>query len=153
MRTGIRAAVRAGHERIAVVCGAWHAPALTELPSARADADLLRGLPTVKTRATWVPWTAQRLTQASGYGAGVASPGWYAHLWEVPDRVTERWVVKAAGLLREADMPASTAAALESVRLAEALAAVRGRSLPGLAELHRRDRGPCSATATTPRCG
>lgn len=135
MRTHLRAAARAGHDRIAVICGAWHVPALTSLPPARADAELLRGLATVKTRATWVPWTAQRLTHASGYGAGIASPGWYSHLWRAPDRVTERWVVKAAGLLREADLPASTAAALEAVRLAEALAAVRGRALPGLAEL------------------
>ncbi len=135
MRNGIRAAVRAGHQRIAVVCGAWHVPALATLPSAKSDAEVLRGLPTIKTRATWVPWTSARLTQASGYGAGVASPGWYAHLWRAPDRIAERWVVSAATLLRQADLPASTASALEAVRLAEALAAVRGRALPGLSEL------------------
>jgi hypothetical protein len=135
MRNGIRAASRAGHHQIAVICGAWHVPALSALPAARADQDLLRGLAAVKTRATWVPWTSQRLTQESGYGAGVASPGWYAHLWRAPDRVAERWVVRAATLLRAADLPASTAAALEAVRLAEATAAVRGRSLPGLPEL------------------
>jgi hypothetical protein len=135
MRSGVRAAVKAGHERIAVICGAWHVPAITEPTTIRADTELLRGLPTVKTRVTWVPWTSQRLTHASGYGAGVVSPGWYAHLWRVPDQVAVRWVVKAAVLLRQADLPASTAAALEAVRLAEALAAVRGRSLPGLTEL------------------
>src|SRR5215475_10070548 len=108
---------------------------LAALPPARADTGLLRGLPAVKTRATWVPWTSQRLTQASGYGAGIASPGWYGHLWRAPDRIAERWVVRAARLLRAADMPASTAAVLEAVRLAEATAAVRGRSLPGLSEL------------------
>ena len=135
MRNGIRAAVRAGHEQIAVVCGAWHVPALASLPTARSDAELLRGLRTTRTRATWVPWTSARLTQASGYGAGVAAPGWYAHLWRVPDHIAERWVIRAAALLRRADIPASTAAALEAVRLAEALAAVRGRTLPGLGEL------------------
>ncbi len=135
MRTGIRAAGKAGHASIAVICGAWHVPALATLPTARADAELLRGLPSVKTRATWVPWTSQRLTQASGYGAGVASPGWYGHLWRTPDQIAERWVVRAARLLREADLPASTAAVLEAVRLADATAAVRGRSLPGLTEL------------------
>ena len=135
MRNGIRAAVRAGHQRIAVVCGAWHVPALATLPSAKSDAAVLRGLPTIKTRATWVPWTSARLTHASGYGAGVASPGWYAHLWRAPDRIAERWVVSVATLLRQADLPASTASALEAVRLAEALAAVRGRALPGLSEL------------------
>ena len=135
MRSGIRSALKTGHQRIAVICGAWHVPALMELPTAKSDSELLRGLPSVKTKATWVPWTSQRLTHASGYGAGVTSPGWYAHLWRAPDRIAERWVVRAAALLRESDLPASTAAVLESVRLAEALAAVRGRSLPGLTEL------------------
>jgi hypothetical protein len=135
MRNGIRTASAAGHQQIAVICGAWHVPALTDFPAARADLGLIRGLPAIKTRVTWVPWTSQRLTQASGYGAGVASPGWYAHLWRAPDRVAERWVVRAATLLRTADVPASTASILEAVRLAEATAAVRGRSLAGLTEL------------------
>jgi hypothetical protein len=135
MRQGIRAAVRAGHRRIAVVCGAWHVPALTSLPPARGDIDLLRGLPRVKASATWVPWTAHRLTYASGYGAGVASPGWYAHLWRSQDRIAERWVARVAALLREADLAASPASAVETVRLAEAVAALRGRSLPGLSEM------------------
>ena len=135
MRQGIRSAVRAGHGRIAVVCGAWHVPALTSLPPARGDIELLRGLPRVKASATWVPWTAHRLTYASGYGAGVASPGWYAHLWRSPDRIAERWVARVAALLREADLAASPASAVETVRLAEAVAALRGRSLPGLSEM------------------
>ena len=35
-------------ERIAVVCGAWHAPALAKMPSAKDDAALLKGLPKIK---------------------------------------------------------------------------------------------------------
>ncbi|HYS32138.1 MAG TPA: DUF5682 family protein, partial [Streptosporangiaceae bacterium] len=135
MRRGIRAAVREGRDRVAVVCGAWHVPALAQMPPARADTELLRGLPTVKASATWVPWTSQRLTYASGYGAGIGSPGWYAHLWRAGDHIAERWVARVAALLREADLAASPASAVETVRLAEALAALRGRSLPGLSEL------------------
>src|SRR5258706_13788547 len=128
MRQGILAAVRAGHQRIGVVCGAWHVPALTSLPPARADIDLLRGLPRVKASATWVPWTAHRLTYASGYGAGVASPGWYAHLWRSQDRIAERWVARVAALLREADLAASPASAVGpcgSLRRSPRSAAVR----------------------------
>jgi hypothetical protein len=135
MRQGVRAAVREGRERIAVVCGAWHAPALASLPPARVDSNLVRGLPRVKASATWVPWTAQRLTYASGYGAGVASPGWYGHLWRSEDHIAERWVARVAALLREADLAAPPASAVETVRLAETIAALRGRSLPGLSEL------------------
>ena len=51
-----------GYARIAVVCGAWHVPALAEpLPTATSDAALLRGLPKVPVAMTWVPWTHGRL--------------------------------------------------------------------------------------------
>jgi hypothetical protein len=44
MRTQLRAVLNAGAERVVVVCGAWHAPALSgRLPSAAADARVLRG--------------------------------------------------------------------------------------------------------------
>ena len=87
MRKTIRSAVRAGRQRIAVVCGAWHAPVLTwPLPPATADNATLRGMPKTKITTTWVPWTHQRLSYASGYGAGISSPGWYHHLWSAPDQ-------------------------------------------------------------------
>ena len=85
MRRQLRAAMR-DHDRVALVCGAWHAPALTgTLPSATADQALLRGLPKVKVTTTWVPWTHSRLAFRSGYGAGVESPGWYEHLFTARD--------------------------------------------------------------------
>jgi hypothetical protein len=52
MRQAVRAAVKEGFARIAVVCGAWHAPALDKLGPAAADLDLLKGLPKIKTVAT-----------------------------------------------------------------------------------------------------
>ncbi|NUP27715.1 MAG: hypothetical protein HOQ44_13665, partial [Nocardia sp.] len=49
MRQVLRKARRDGARRIAVVCGAWHAPALQEpLGPAAADLRLLKGLPKVK---------------------------------------------------------------------------------------------------------
>jgi len=75
MRQSIRAVEREGFERIAVVCGAWHAPVLQTMPAAKTDAALLKGLAKVKVSATWVPWTMGRLTYWSGYGAGVESNG------------------------------------------------------------------------------
>jgi hypothetical protein len=135
MRQTIRAAQREGFQSIAVICGAWHAPALSTMPPAAQDAALLKGLPKGKVKATWVPWTYGRLTSASGYGAGIDSPGWYQHLWEAPDRVIERWLARVARLFREEDLDASPAHVIESVRLADALATMRGRRLPGLDDL------------------
>ncbi|MEX5636904.1 DUF5682 family protein [Parafrankia sp. FMc2] len=140
MRLEIRAAATGADaaRRIAVICGAWHVPALagrTGRTTVTADRELLRGIRPVRTATTWVPWTHALLAADSGYGAGIASPGWYHHLWTAPDQTTARWVARVAALLRAADLPASTASAVETVRLAETLAAVRDRAAPGLTEL------------------
>lgn len=150
MRQTIRAAQREGFRRLAVVCGAWHAPALTEMPDAKEDAALLKDLPKVKTVATWIPWTYGRLSYTSGYGAGIESPGWYDHLWTTPDGVVTRWLTKVARLLREEDLDASSAHVIETVRLAEALAALRDRPLPGLAELNEATESVLCAGNDTP---
>lgn len=126
MRQRMRAARREFGEDHAVVCGAWHVPALRAKTTAAADKALLSGLPKVKVETTWVPWTHRRLARAGGYGAGIASPGWYAHLFEARDRPVERWLTKVAGLLREEDRQVSSAHVIEAVRLAQTLAAVRG---------------------------
>ncbi|MEW2547444.1 DUF5682 family protein [Streptomyces sp. NPDC047002] len=119
---------------VAVVCGAWHVPALRAKTTATADRALLKGLPKVKAELTWVPWTHRRLARHSGYGAGIESPGWYGHLFAAPDRPVERWLTKVAGLLREEDRTVSSAHVIEAVRLAQALAVMRGRPLAGLTE-------------------
>ena len=136
MRRVLRAARRRGHERVAVVCGAWHAPALRgRPPTVKSDNALLSGLPKVKARLTWVPWTHEHLAAATGYRAGVDSPGWYHHLFTAPDEPIVRWLTLVARSLREHDLPASSAHVIEAARLAEALAALRGRPMPGLDEV------------------
>ncbi|TVT53193.1 hypothetical protein FNH05_12085 [Amycolatopsis rhizosphaerae] len=136
MRTVLRKAMKAGFGTIAVVCGAWHVPALTgPLPPATADRALLRELPKHRVACTWVPWTHGRLASAGGYGAGVSSPGWYDHLFGTTGQVTAHWLTRVARVLREEDLPVSSAHVIEAVRLAEALAALRDRPLPGLAEV------------------
>ncbi|EPH42421.1 hypothetical protein STRAU_4534 [Streptomyces aurantiacus JA 4570] len=135
MRLQLRAAQREfGGEGVAVVCGAWHVPALREKVSVAADRAVLKGLPKVKVDMTWVPWTHRRLSRHSGYGAGIDSPGWYGHLFGAPDRPVERWLTKVAGLLRDEDRLVSSAHVIEAVRLADTLAVMRGRPLPGLTE-------------------
>ncbi|MFF4538891.1 DUF5682 family protein [Streptomyces aureus] len=134
MRLRIRAAQREFADDVAVVCGAWHVPALRRRATVGADRALLKGLPKAKVQLTWVPWTHRRLSRASGYGAGIDSPGWYGHLFSAPDRPVERWMTKVARLLRDEDRGVSSAHVIEAVRLAGTLAAMRGRPLPGLTE-------------------
>ncbi|WP_336695219.1 DUF5682 family protein [Delftia acidovorans] len=159
MRQCMREAVKAGHQRIAVVCGAWHVPALQAQVTAKADAATLKGLPKAKVQATWAPWTYRNLCASSGYGAGVDSPGWYEHLWRcsapAPEALPESlpqaapaagpargstlrtvgWLARVAHLLRARDLDCSSAHIIEATRLAESLAALRGHASPGLPEL------------------
>jgi hypothetical protein len=143
MRRLLRAAIREGHGRIAVVCGAYHAPALVpaDFPPVSADNKVLAGLPKAKVAVTWVPWTSDRLSLRSGYGAGVTAPGWYQHLFahrtsqDPSVDVSTTWLVRVAHALRREGLDASTASVVEASRMANALAAVRGRPSPGLTEL------------------
>ena len=147
MRTAIRKALADGARRIAVVCGAYHTPAIlgiekgkaSGLPTAKDDKAALATLPkpakATATALTWVPWTHSRLSYRSGYGAGITSPGWYEHLFEHDDYIAERWLTRVAELLRKERVPVSSAHLIEGVRLAETLGVLRSRPRPGLAEL------------------
>lgn len=134
MRRMIRAAQKEPFERIAVICGAWHVPALENMPKVKDDNELLKGLAKVKVECTWIPWTYDRLTFRSGYGAGIDSPGWYDYLWRYPNDDGTLWVSHIADLLRKKNMDISVAHVIETVRLAQATAALRGMSAPTLDE-------------------
>lgn len=136
MRLEIAKAQKEATGPIAVVCGAWHAPALVAKAPIAADKALLKRAPKRKMIATWAPWTSPRLAFDTGYGAGVAAPGWCAHLWDTaPDEVAARWLGKIAAALRAEGHIVSTASLIEAQRLAHALAAIRKRPAVGFEEL------------------
>lgn len=137
MRIEIARAARDSDGPVAVVCGAWHVPALAAKVGVSADRALLKGRPKAKIKATWAPWTAPRLARASGYGAGVVAPGWFAHLWDTRHSADRDaiWLARIARVMRERGHFVSTASVIEAQRLGHALAAVRLRPHPGFAEL------------------
>ncbi|KAA3655976.1 MAG: hypothetical protein DWQ04_32415, partial [Chloroflexi bacterium] len=142
MRQSIRTAVSTNKKRIAVVCGAWHTPALIHFENGTADQQILANMPTTEIDLAWIPWTYSRLGTFSGYGAGIPSPGWYQHLWEMnqqhatPTESSVHWLTKVSNLLRAEDIDTSSAHIIETVRLADALAAMRDLPFPGLPELN-----------------
>lgn len=136
MRKSLRDALKKGHQRIAVLCGAWHIPAIQRYEKTKAaDQALLKGLPKIKLQATWIPWSYERLALSSGYGAGVQAPLWYELLFQHPKTATLRWLTRAAALFRQEDLVVGAASTVEAVRLAEQLAALRQLALPGMQEL------------------
>ena len=84
MRQTIRKTLKTDAQRIAVVCGAWHAPVLANIAQFKEknDNDLLKKLPKVTTEATWMAWSYERLARESGYGAGISSPAWYDYCFQ-----------------------------------------------------------------------
>lgn len=134
MRKMLRTAQKENFSCIAVVCGAWHVPALETMPKVKEDNELLKGLTKTKIDCTWIPWTYDRLSLRSGYGAGIASPGWYHYLWHHPEDDGTVWVSQAAQLFREKGMDISVAHVIETVRLARTTAALRNMPAPSLTE-------------------
>ena len=136
MRLEIAKSAKVAEGPVAVVCGAFHVPALKAKHTAKDDRALLKGAPKAKITATWAPWTSPRLAFGSGYGAGVAAPGWCKHLWDNPGTdQASIWIAQIARTLREAGQIVSTASLIETERLGTTLAAVRGRPRPGFEEL------------------
>lgn len=137
MRKHLRKAIKEKFEKIAVVCGAWHVPPLQNYLQYKQSADnaLLRGIKKTRTKATWIPWTYERLSFQSGYRAGVLSPAWYDLLFGNRKEVVIRWMAKAARLLRKEDLEGSPANIIEAVRLADTLANLRGLVIAGISEL------------------
>jgi hypothetical protein len=137
MRKVIRKAIKDGFDNIAIVCGAWHSPVLHNVAHYKQSTDnaILKGIKKTSTKATWVPWSYDRLTYLSGYGAGVLSPAWYELLFSNRKETTMRWMTKVARLFRKKDLDASAAHVIEAVRLANTLATLRGLSVPGIEEM------------------
>ncbi|MCZ8373778.1 MAG: DUF5682 family protein [Beijerinckiaceae bacterium] len=143
MRLAIRDALKQSPGPVAVICGAWHVPALRQPVPVTTDKAVLRDLPRIKVNATWIPWTDERLAAQSGYGAGVISPGWYRHLWTTyggtglasAEAFAAGWQTKVAQALRDAGHSGATASAIDAARLSISLAALRGHATPGLDEM------------------
>jgi len=142
MRKSLRKAAKHGYQKGAVLCGAWHVPALENWKdrTAASDNQLLRKRPKVKLDSSWIPWSYTRLASESGYRSGIASPAWYEQLFRDRDGSSLQWLARAARLLRREDLDASAAHVQEAVLLAHALTRLRGHRTPGLQELEEAAR-------------
>ncbi|HKI37423.1 MAG TPA: DUF5682 family protein, partial [Gemmataceae bacterium] len=141
MRRGIREALAEGHDpqRVVVVCGAFHAPALTHDLPPMTDKEV-KALPRVTTRLTLMPYSYARLSSQSGYGAGNHAPAYYQKLFEErrdgrKERLPARFLSELAHHMRREGIVRSAAEVIEAVRLADTLAALAGAHAPSLRDL------------------
>jgi hypothetical protein len=125
------------HASLAVICGAWHLPALENHQAypAQKDQQRLKNLKKITLEAAWIPWSYQRLQKSSGYMAGVRFPAWYEWLFKEKHQAGARWLVHVNRYLRQQNRVPHGAAAAEAFTLALQLTALRQKSLPGYDEL------------------
>ncbi|MCC9311864.1 DUF5682 family protein [Kitasatospora sp. RB6PN24] len=155
MRDRVRAACADGR-RVAVVVGAFHAPALLDSPAAPTapvapgaggpgadDPDRRPSPPAEPVRQviSLIPYTYPLLDARSGYPAGIRDPEWQHTVLAAggdPDRLAAeltRTAVRICDALRGQGHPAGPADAREIVRVAGDLARLRGLPAPGRGEL------------------
>lgn len=126
-------------EKIVAIVGAFHAPVLSGQFPAMTDAELA-SLHRRSSKFTLMPYSYFKLSTQSGYGAGNHAPAYFELLWEALrddglDGLPSRYLSIVASNLREAGTHRSTAEVIEGVRLANALAALKGGQAPTLTDL------------------
>ena len=129
------------YENIAVITGAFHTPVLDGIPASDADRKCTAKLKAVPMNSTLMPYSYFRLSSRSGYGAGSAAPGYFEILWHCRrrnrlSRAPAEYLARLARYLRKTGGAAFTANVIESLRLAETVAQLRGGSAPALRDLH-----------------
>ena len=142
MRREIQRAIGEGYkpEDIVIIVGAYHVSGIAgDLPP-MSDKEL-NEIPRVNTLMTLMPYSYFRLSSRTGYGAGNKAPYYYEIMWQAiqDDCIRDVPAIYLSRLAREMRTQgnnASSASVIEGVRLAQALSAMHGGSLPVLKDLH-----------------
>lgn len=126
------AAVR--HERVLVVCGGWHKPALErawpQLPGGDEPAAPQPADPAAA-GCYLVPFAYRQVDALGGYAAGMASPMYYQWLWQHGAAAAARRAVAAlVRRLRARQVALSTADLIAFEQAASGLARLRGHAVP-----------------------
>ena len=140
MRRKIQQAIAEGFkpEQIVVVTGAFHATALgPDLPP-MTDEEFAK-LRKRNSKLTLMPYSFFKLSSQSGYGAGNHAPAYFEMVWNSYNensaaQLPTLFLTNVVRELRISGTFRSTAEVIEGVRLAEAMAGMKG-SLPTLREL------------------
>ena len=114
-------------ERVLVVCGGFHAPALARAWRAAEPAEPIAAPPDgVRTGSYLVPYSFHRLDAFTGYQSGMPSPLWYQRVWDDgPERAPEEMLFEAIAHLRKKQQRVSPADAIAASTLAHGLMAMR----------------------------
>ncbi|MFK8267821.1 DUF5682 family protein [Capnocytophaga cynodegmi] len=127
-------------EEIVVIVGAYHLAGIRSNLPAMTDEELKK-LPRANSKITLMPYSYLRLSSRMGYGAGNKAPHYFELMWQAMQNgelsnLSAIYLSKVASELRKKGDNASSASVIEAIRLANALTAMRGGTMPVLKDLH-----------------
>lgn len=128
------------YDDIVVVCGAYHVSGLKSNLEPMTD-EQISSLPNKKSQVTLMPYSYYKLSSRSGYGAGNVAPNYFEMMYNLMEKnqlekLPYKYMTQIAKLTRDDGNLASTASAIEAVRLSLSLASLKDGSLPTLKDLH-----------------
>jgi hypothetical protein len=125
------------YKAIAVICGAWHTPALAQWDkvSSKDDKNWLDSLSKRKMESLWIPWSYNRISKSSGYGAGVKAPVWYELLMLHGNEAVHHWMAHLSRSLRKEGFEMPPTLSIDASQLSYVLASLRMQSKPGYREI------------------
>ncbi len=135
MRQRLRQLLRKKYKRIAVVCGAWHAPVLSLDFLENHPEEQLKDLKSVSIASCVIPWTYKNMLLENGYSAGIVSPIWHEAIFKHSESASSAFLVHAAHQLRNEGREISPSSAIDAEQLAHSLALLREIPFPGINEL------------------
>lgn len=135
MRIQLRGLLKKRYKKIAVICGAWHAPVLNEEFLTQTGSETIKNLRSVDVKTCIIPWTYRNLSLNNGYSAGILSPVWHEVMFEDPANAGSAFMVHAIRQLRKEGMEFSPSDAIDAGVLARNLALLRNLPSAGIEEL------------------
>lgn len=126
-------------ERVLVVCGGWHKPALEKALSEQRNQAGNDANPPItpiadkaaRTGSYLVPYAFRQVDALGGYLSGMPSPDYYQWVWDTnTEQAGQQAIKKIVQRIRKADVPLSTADLLGLTHAAISLAHLRGHAHP-----------------------
>ncbi len=118
--------------RVVVVCGGFHANALTPGSSIALPPPPAFDVPEgAKVGSALIPFSFHRLDAFAGYASGLPSPAWYQCLFERGhEEAPDVMLLQAVARLRSKQQPVSAADVIAARTMMEGLARLRGHDVP-----------------------
>jgi hypothetical protein len=124
------------YSNAAVVCGAWHLPALENpVKPSEIIKSIINDTDKIKTKTVWIPWTYKQLSFSSGYRSGVQAPVWYEMLFKNRKEAVLEWMAYVSQAARQKGFEIPPASSIDAAILARTLASMRGYPVPSYLDL------------------